>query len=378
MSSWRAAVCLLAIGLSTLGRADSDSLPSQRFSRVGGSIGASYGIGALKNADLGLPARTMAAFSFEGLLGYRPTTAWTLGVDIDFRWMNQLTSVADAGGTNLRGNGWLAGFGARYRPCERWSVQAAFYFLGRYGFRQPALTGDETGLGSPLGLRIKGQYFIFRGVPLSADLDLSYVHHGSFSLAGVPAPVGTTALAAAAGLTWHFGVDGGSEVGSPAASPPVEPASVSAPEPAPAPVGETASELSKVANVSQTERGLVFKLEGDVSFEINSAELSESARAVIGKAAVVLVANPKARIKVEGHTDSQGNPVRNLTLSKARADSVRSAFIDAGVGADRVTTEGFGAKRPVAGNETTKGRAANRRVEIIVDEAASKSSEEAQ
>jgi OOP family OmpA-OmpF porin len=76
---------------------------------------------------------------------------------------------------------------------------------------------------------------------------------------------------------------------------------------------------------------------------------------------------PQARIAVMGHTDAAGDADVNLALSQERARKVARFLVDVGgVEARRVTAQGFGETRPVASNDTKEGRAANRRVEILI------------
>jgi outer membrane protein OmpA-like peptidoglycan-associated protein len=74
------------------------------------------------------------------------------------------------------------------------------------------------------------------------------------------------------------------------------------------------------------------------------------------------------RVRIEGHTDSDGTDEVNLTLSRARANAVRSALIARGVPAALLEVEAFGESHPVANNETGIGREQNRRVEILLFE----------
>ena len=67
------------------------------------------------------------------------------------------------------------------------------------------------------------------------------------------------------------------------------------------------------------------------------------------------------KIRVEGHTDSQGSSSYNLDLSQSRADSVRLYLIEQGIAGDRMRARGFGEEQPIDSNETADGRAANRR-----------------
>ena len=71
-------------------------------------------------------------------------------------------------------------------------------------------------------------------------------------------------------------------------------------------------------------------------------------------------------MEVEGHTDAEGIPERNQPLSERRAQAVVDSLIAAGVPADRLSSVGYAAERPVATNETAAGRAKNRRIEFRV------------
>jgi OOP family OmpA-OmpF porin len=72
---------------------------------------------------------------------------------------------------------------------------------------------------------------------------------------------------------------------------------------------------------------------------------------------------------IEGHTDSQGNDQANLALSQARAEAVRQYLVGRGVAQDKVRAVGRGEQQPVATNDSPEGRANNRRVEIVVQNA---------
>jgi OOP family OmpA-OmpF porin len=80
----------------------------------------------------------------------------------------------------------------------------------------------------------------------------------------------------------------------------------------------------------------------------------------------LLVRNGLKRVRIESHTDNQGEPAANLKLSKERAQAVAAALVKAGVDASRVEAEGYGDTRPIAPNLTPRGRELNRRVEILI------------
>lgn len=123
--------------------------------------------------------------------------------------------------------------------------------------------------------------------------------------------------------------------------------------------------LVNIAGVTETARGLVVIL-GSGVFASGQSGLTAQARAEVGRIAVVLQEFPDREIVVEGHTDAVGEEAANQALSERRADAVRAALIAEGLSPRRITALGFGESRPIADNDTPAGRAANRRVEIVV------------
>ncbi len=88
---------------------------------------------------------------------------------------------------------------------------------------------------------------------------------------------------------------------------------------------------------------------------------------ILDKVAAFLKEHPAARIILAGHTDSIGTREYNMNLSHQRAASVRAYLVQKGeVSADRITLSGFGFDDPVATNDTSEGRALNRRVQGII------------
>ena len=75
--------------------------------------------------------------------------------------------------------------------------------------------------------------------------------------------------------------------------------------------------------------------------------------------------NPST-VLVEGHTDSTGRSSNNHILSVKRSESV-AKYLKSLNGKYNITSQGFGESKPIANNETRKGRALNRRVDIIVN-----------
>jgi outer membrane protein OmpA-like peptidoglycan-associated protein len=106
----------------------------------------------------------------------------------------------------------------------------------------------------------------------------------------------------------------------------------------------------------------------NILFDTNSSILTKSSRNIILDFAAFLRENPRLRVAIHGHTDTEGDPQSNLRLSNDRAKAVYDFLVSTGINAARLSYKGFGQTKPVAGNETTEGRALNRRTEFVVVE----------
>lgn len=103
-----------------------------------------------------------------------------------------------------------------------------------------------------------------------------------------------------------------------------------------------------------------------IQFAVGSANLNPSSYGVLKEIAAVLSENPTLKIKIIGHTDNDGDAVKNLELSKKRSEAVRTALKDEfGIATDRMQTDGKGATVPVQPNTSAEGKASNRRVEFL-------------
>lgn len=115
---------------------------------------------------------------------------------------------------------------------------------------------------------------------------------------------------------------------------------------------------------AETDRGLVMTL-GDVLFKAASAELEPSANRTLLKIVSYMQLNPNRRVRIEGYTDNRGDAAGNLALSKARAQAVGEFMQSLGIDAPRMEVVGYGEQYRVAENASARGRAQNRRVEIL-------------
>jgi outer membrane protein OmpA-like peptidoglycan-associated protein len=104
-----------------------------------------------------------------------------------------------------------------------------------------------------------------------------------------------------------------------------------------------------------------------VQFETGSATLLPASLKLLDDVVTVLRDAPSMKLRVEGHTDSEGPDDTNMRLSKERAQSVRVYLESQGVDAARLTSVGLGETRPLDTNRTPSGRAKNRRVEFHIE-----------
>lgn len=103
-----------------------------------------------------------------------------------------------------------------------------------------------------------------------------------------------------------------------------------------------------------------------ITFDVNSDKIKQESNGVLKEIAAVLTENPAVKIKIVGHTDSDGDATKNLKLSQQRAASVKNALAASyNIDAARIETDGMGSSKPVADNKTAEGKAQNRRVEFI-------------
>jgi len=101
-----------------------------------------------------------------------------------------------------------------------------------------------------------------------------------------------------------------------------------------------------------------------IHFDFDKDDLKVGSEKVLTEMVKLMKKNPELRIEIQGHTDSVGGRVYNQKLSRRRASTVRDYLCLYGIDPARMTIRGFGPDQPVTGNDTEKGRALNRRVEL--------------
>ncbi len=103
----------------------------------------------------------------------------------------------------------------------------------------------------------------------------------------------------------------------------------------------------------------------NVQFKLNSGELTAESQATLDKVAASLKARSDiTSVIVIGHTDASGAASYNQSLSEKRAKAVADYLVSQGVDGGVLSSKGMGESSPIADNDTTEGRAQNRRVEL--------------
>ncbi|NLY57843.1 MAG: OmpA family protein [Gammaproteobacteria bacterium] len=103
---------------------------------------------------------------------------------------------------------------------------------------------------------------------------------------------------------------------------------------------------------------------GNITFASSSADISSGFYPTLNSLVKVFKEFDQNGIDIVGHTDSTGSLELNMRLSQQRATSVASYLTGQGVSGARISSRGVGPSQPVASNDTTEGRAQNRRVEV--------------
>jgi OmpA-OmpF porin, OOP family len=104
----------------------------------------------------------------------------------------------------------------------------------------------------------------------------------------------------------------------------------------------------------------------NIQFETGSSELTSASKKSMEDLTLILRTNPSIKLRIAGHTDAQGDDDKNMILSQQRADATKAYLVAKGFSSDRFTSVGFGETKPVSSNDSSTGRAQNRRVEFII------------
>lgn len=126
----------------------------------------------------------------------------------------------------------------------------------------------------------------------------------------------------------------------------------------------------KDSMITEDDGELKINMPDDVLFDFDKSDLKDSAKETLDEAIAILEdLDAEKEIRINGHTDSEGEQDYNMDLSEKRAASVEQYITNNGdVDHLDIITTGYGQTKPIASNEEKEGREKNRRVEIAFDE----------
>ncbi|HEY4198393.1 MAG TPA: OmpA family protein [Mucilaginibacter sp.] len=120
------------------------------------------------------------------------------------------------------------------------------------------------------------------------------------------------------------------------------------------------------ATVTREGEGIIVKFDSGILFDVDKADLKPDAQTNLQNLATSLKNNAETNVLIIGHTDNTGDAAYNIDLSVHRAASVKDYLKENDIKSFRLTIDGRGETEPIADNNTTEGRAQNRRVEIVI------------
>ncbi|MDJ0721506.1 MAG: OmpA family protein [Desulfobacterales bacterium] len=120
------------------------------------------------------------------------------------------------------------------------------------------------------------------------------------------------------------------------------------------------------ARVERIGEGIKITFDSGILFDVNRADLKYDSQAELAQLSTILNKYEDTNILLAGHTDSTGTAEYNMGLSRRRAQTVADYLVTQNVDALRLDAQGFGKDEPIASNDTSAGRALNRRVEVAI------------
>jgi OmpA-OmpF porin, OOP family len=212
--------------------------------------------------------------------------------------------------------------------------------------------GDQTG-STRLQLRVEGKY------------RWEFMQHAAYNGEYIPRNPGDVLIGVGFQLSFGNPTPPPAVVAAPP-PPPLPPPPSPPPPPPPKPECRPPAGFKVDENCRIIQQTLVVRA---VDFEFNSADLTAPASQTLDEVAAALASQPELNVDIKGYTDSTGAAAYNLKLSQRRAEAVKAYLVSKGITSANLTAKGYGKADPIASNNTTEGRALNRRVEFEVTNA---------
>lgn len=140
------------------------------------------------------------------------------------------------------------------------------------------------------------------------------------------------------------------------------------PEPKPTPASKPAPKIKRpTRRMKARVVGKKIEITEKVMFEYDKATIKTDSHGLLNDIATVMKEHANIqKVRIEGHTDSDGTDDYNKTLSQDRADAVKAFLVGVGIDENRMEAVGYGEEKPIADNKTEEGKERNRRVEFNI------------
>lgn len=125
------------------------------------------------------------------------------------------------------------------------------------------------------------------------------------------------------------------------------------------------AEKKVVRNIELTPSGQTIRLD-HLIFAQGKAAIDPRSFKELDEVVQMMKENMKMEIRLEGHTDNQGNSKANMELSEKRVEAIKKYIVSKGIAKNRVETKAFGGSQPLSNELTPEGRSLNRRVEVRI------------
>lgn len=117
--------------------------------------------------------------------------------------------------------------------------------------------------------------------------------------------------------------------------------------------------------LSALDSGTTFTLP-KLTFDKSSSTLTDDNKKELQALLDLLIENPEVNLEINGHTDNQGDALKNYNLSLDRVNNVKKFLVEKGIASTRINGTGFGGTKPLVGFGSDEERKINRRVEFVI------------